>query len=74
MKTMPLPIYLTIILSTVLTLNGCATRALMSSDRYEKPDSKQHYHDLMGQNQPFNEQKIRQAYLSRSGQTDNPVH
>lgn len=73
MKTMPLPIYLTIILSTVLTLNGCATRALMSSDRYEKPDSKQHYHDLTEHNQPFTEQELRQAYLSRDKQTNSQV-
>lgn len=45
MTTSSKPYFLSLLLCMALTLSGCATRALMSSDRYENPDPHpQQYH------------------------------
>jgi outer membrane lipoprotein SlyB len=58
------PLFLIFILSMTFSLNGCATRALMSSDRYEKTEPSKQQFDSSKQVQDV-EQAYQQALLQQ---------
>jgi hypothetical protein len=59
MNTPTKPLLLIFIVCMTFSLSGCATRALMSSDRYDKPEPSQQQFD----SSKLQNQDLEQAYL-----------